>query len=434
MEDFETKLNENEGLLDASAVEDNAPCEPTCDTVERVGFAVTPALVYEHYKILGKSSWLISVVVGILLFATFAFDNLTQGGIVGIVGMLIMKLIMHLIYSRNAKQAVAKLEESTSIYELKQGYIEYSGFEHGELVHFRRIKLDSIISVTKTAKVLNFVSEGISYIIDNEALTSDSKIEEALAESKPITYALGAKKPKERKGGKEGKKSDGSVLNVVMLLLTIASVIASILIFAIDFNTKTAWIPVVLMLIPVAYFVFFAIAEFKNRKTSVALTIIATLCAGIIWIFGVIFTSFDTYGFTEDEAIEMKNEFCEVVDLNVELDPVEAYYYENTIYSADVGEFVEVYNADIHMDSSDKEDVSAFRKALTSGGNWSTPDSSLYMNFYEKYTQHTYCDIVLIYNATSGEYNAVPDESGTYYVACYSASGHFLSIYKFTLD
>ena len=427
MEDFETKLNENENITDECAPEENTPCEPVDEALEKVGFIVTPALINEHYRILGRVSWIFSVAIGILLFATFSFENLTHGIAVGIVGMVIMKLAMRFIYSRNAKQAAKKLEDSTSIYELRDGCIDYSGFEHGDLVHFRRIKLDNIVSVTKTAKALSFVSDGISYIIDNEALPSDSKIEAVLAQSKPIKYALGAKRSKERN---KSKKPGGKAMNIAMLALALASVVASILIFVIDFNPQTAWLPLLFLALPVAYFVVFAIAEFQNRKTSVALTVIAAICAGIIWLFGVMFTSFNMYGFIEEDAIEIKEEACEILD--IKMTPTEAYYFETTVFAN--GAFTEVENADIYMDETDTEGAKAFRKQITENGNWMSADSSLYMDFYSSYTQSAWCDTVLIYNATTGKYNTPPIDSGTYYVLLYSASNHFVSIYKFDIE
>lgn len=355
MEDFEkTSVSDTENVTEN-------------EITEEISFNVTENIVREHHKALKNGLIIVSAAAAILVFLAIAINNVLSAAISALLAYIIVRIVINAGNKARTKRAVDKLNNSTCTYRLKSECIEYYGYENGELVHFRRIKLDDVITVAKSDGLYTFVADGISYAIDREALRADSEIAKMLERIKESSSPFGLKKREKR--------------------------------------------------------------ETCKKKKHLIAPVIVICAAVILLVIALVSEPFDYYHTVDDEALKIKDEICEIIGLDIA--HTDAYYYKRTMYSDDTSSFIEVENADIYMDS--ESGAGDFREKLLENKNWISVDSEIYKENYIRYTDSVYCDLVLIYNLSTGKYNESPT-SGIYYVACYSATSHSVFIYKFSIN
>ena len=169
----------------------------------------------------------------------------------------------------------------------------------------------------------------------------------------------------------------------------------------------------VMAVIPVASVIFGIVAKIKHGVG------LKNIIGGILCIFfmGLMFIASlselpsydDEYG---DEDM-LGQEFVDAVEAELSIDIPDGYYSDYYYdYEDENGAFRACdlyYNEDAYFDLID---------AVTASGKYKTKMPSTYIGILPRGERSEDYDFCLVYNATTGEYNEIPEKEGTYRMIC----------------
>lgn len=419
--------------------------EKTADvgSLDTVSFKESRSQIIEHYKIIMRKTLtkrvIGSIVAAFLVFAIYVSESPILSAAVsigaGIVCFILSSLIIGFSLKAQAKKQLARVDVSRSEYRFTKEYVEFSGYEYDELVFFRRILYEDIISVNVSDTAINFVSGGMSYILPRDIIPGGSNI---------LSFLEGCKA---RKAVVRTEQSDIPLSEaltpreIFKLLLSASSTLALLsalfVIFSqIHYSESVWWIPFILLVFPATYFVLYVISKISGISTKRYATVLAVISAFILTVSPLTGMSIANAS-KESEAAAMNifETYTSLTGIEIPSDG-EIFSHTDSAYLEGADKWVDITVASSYMDSEDKTAVSAFRAKLTESSGWLSPTSALLEGDYEKILgEYTYYDKVIIFNATSGEYNKpISADGATYYIATYEASSHCISVYMLTLE
>lgn len=335
-----------------------------------------------------------TVVTGVLFAAITAgviMSDMTDflGGF--LVGWTLIYFLMSLAglltIRKNWKATKARVCSSENKYELFDDYLLFTVTRDGECVHFTKLEYDKLRRKIDTGRMylLDFANQG--YLIKKQDISENS-----------IFHTLKPKPPEKPSATLRG-------LSKALMVLSIVSGVSGVLVIGshmFNYGAIQWWHLLAFGLIPIASFVFgFYMKKYGGGKANV----IAGLFA-FAFILGVFWAS------VGDEPVDMEKEFqISKIELYMDVNLPKPSYYESYSDTADG-----IYYTDTVMQFYSK-DVAHLESVIQSGENWSATYSSDTTELLSEVGAFKDWDFISVYNITSGEYNKVPENEGSYDMA-----------------
>ncbi|MBQ7387232.1 MAG: hypothetical protein IJW03_03600 [Clostridia bacterium] len=407
-----------------------------------VAFDDTALLVMDQCKIIMRSALprriLASALAALVVLTIYGMESPIASTAIaiftGLICFAVLSLIDVLSLKSKLKKHLLKVDVSRNEYKFSDKYVEYAGYENDELVAFKRVLYEEIISVKISDRLVNFIAGGTSYLIPRDKIPKGSDIVALLEGCKAHKARVREEKTplplKEALTPHEVLKSLLSISSTLALLATLFVMFSQI------HYSEFFWISFILLVFPLSYFVVYIISKLKKVPTKRYATVIVIISTLILSVYPSLGAMIELTNRQNSEfVISVFDDYNSITESAIPTDG-DTHYYTDSAYLEGINRWVDITVASSYINSDDKAAVNEFRAALTESEGWLPSSDMLILGDYERVIgKYEYYDKIKVFNATSGEYNKpISDDAATYYIATYEASSHCVTIYVFTVE
>ena len=387
-------------LSDAEPVEENAE-KPKESYVFQYGKNDLRAIFKK------TSALLIRRVIRFTLACIFLFVVFVAVGANDIIislplGCFFIGVIGHVIgyfsYKKTWRGSESRALASTYFYEVFEGYFVLNIAQDGETTKTLKIYFDNIDKIHFFGNYLVLEISQQIYIIRKNALIPNSAFT-ALCNTAP--KKVGGKKPRDI-------LKTLSVLLFVLSILTIWGALLGVAILS-GSNpavTENMWVFFVFLPIPIASIVFGFYLKKKGYKYKKNV-VVGFIMSAILCIYGsFVFIFADVYSHSDEPILEVE----ELLDIDI---PVHSRINTEdwTKGTQSVPRGYIYSTSDIYFEDAAVEE---FEENLPSDTKWISKIPGNMVGITSYYCDIETSDYYIIYNKDTGEFNKLPDESGTY--------------------
>lgn len=328
---------------------------------------------------------MVALVVYVLIRGEFDYFG---GLMLGVEGMaLYFTLKSLLMASKSWKIIEPKVCSSVYSYELFEDCMFLKITREGETVHLNKFEYSDLRQKFDTGKYYLLNLNNQIYVIKKQELAENS-----------LFHSI---KPKEPEKPSKGIRAWSKVLMVLSIVAGVSGVICG---FALYFAEALHWwYPYIFAIIPIVSF-FFGIYMKKNYNGGRGNSLAGFFAA--LMIFAVFFcsNSWETTDIQKRQQIRSIESYAGV-------DLPDTRYYESYTDIADG-----IYYTDTIMQFYNK-DVGYLESVIKSDEIWSQTYSADTSELLSEVGAFKDWDFISVYNITTGEYNKVPEDAGTYNMA-----------------
>jgi len=344
------------------------------------------------------TNMLLCIVCMIILFASSIADMIA-GGLFGYFFIVIVSQIKGIFAYRKAWRArESKMMESTYSYEVFEDYLLLNISRNNEITTIQKVFFNEIEKIQSLGKYLVFQLFGQSYIIKKDSLIPDSAFTNLLENPQNIKVA----------------KNPQGILKMISTLLVFLSVCTpwgalyceSLLFRTGQMITENMWVFYLFLPVPImsiGYGFYLKKKGYKYKKN----VIVGFIMAVILCVFGSFSIIFeDEYSYS-DEPIRQAEQLLNI-DIPAHLRIYTREWPKETVSTA---------RGSILSTSSiyfDNDDVEEFEKNLPNDEKWRSEISNDMIGITSYAFDILTNGYYIIYNKDTGEFNKIPDESGTY--------------------
>lgn len=369
------------------------------EPLERCVHAATPEDLRRLFKLearrIFRPSMLLILIFAVFLALMLAVDMLpfVIGMAVGYIMFVVTEVLLRIgPFRRHRSKAFSELGGQADIFEFYSDCFYYALKESGETVCAKRVDYSDLARARRRDDFLILMSSRDIFYIPLRCFASDSPVFDLL---------LGSGEPARR----EKRSRPGFIVSRVLLWA------CALIIWADVFNWldpgKTPLMLGLCLLIPLVSFVYGLVMAVKGR--GMIFNIAAGVLAAIVVIMSAwlpIVLSGDTgepdYGYAPGD------EYVEQTEQLLDLDFMEYVSSETTLYGRDTEAVRYTY-----VEYS--EDYWQSVSRILSDSRWSRQIPTALNSIATPYGGVPYYDYIMIYNVDTGEYNTLPEQSGTYH-------------------
>lgn len=336
------------------------------------------------------------------LLIFFALIDADVSAALFLLGYALYGIISHIkgysAYKKTWLAAESRILQSTYAYEIFDGYFTLNISRNGEITQTRKVYFSDIEKIHDLGSYLVLQFPGQSSIMKKDALLPDSALT-TFCQSPPHTVET--KKPRDI----------SKVISILLLVLSILTLWGALICVGIlsginKMMTENMWIFFLFTPIPLASVAFSFYLKKRGYKHKANL-IVGVIMTPLLCLYGAFSFIFANVYSHDDEPILYVEKM-----LNMDIPNHEHINTQDwTAGSQSVPRGYIYFTSEIYFDP---ESVENFEESLPQDVRWmsSIPNDLIGITsyFYEMRGD----DYHLIYNQDTGDFNRLPDESGTY--------------------
>ena len=403
----------------------DASCDCADTACETIRFPESREIVQTHIRYLQASVY--RMLFAVLIFAQLGWvvplytDGRTDVWmpIVVSVTVVLIGVMFHFSQQKQIEEGCRNIGESE--YCIYDDYLEYRAWDRGGTLHtFYRIAREEAKMPVMLPTLLVFRGKGVSFCVPREYIGADSRLLK-------ILYPNGM--PQAPKRVRVGKASVGvphTFTPYVRAMMSVCAV-AAIAMMAVSVRfPHLYWLPLVLLVIPLALTVLVILAAVRGEGVRVLALVVAVLCGFVLLSSSFIALFADM----EDDFVDV-DPYFERLEIQT---PVfgESYTTTKSVYDEETRNFVELKGISLY--DINQESRQMLHASVQTDTRWiALPrEGALYEEFVE--TFDLYGDVCIIYNLTEDTYNTVSGKDGVcdYMIIIFEATYGGIQIITFS--
>lgn len=372
---------------------------------EEYQFNFTKTELNEIHRLQRKNIFIKPAVFAFLSFFLFIFFICSSAPdiMTGFTfGVLLICIISHIkefrTYNKAWKNSIDPICKSTYEYKIFDNYLIVNIYRNSEKVRESKHYFSDIDQLQQFGKWIFLQSGGQSFIIRKNELKENSAI-----------YSYMYKNPS--KTVENITTNKWRVISIILFIASLLSIFgALVLVGAVSSKNGTfdenMWLFFLLTPIPIASIVLGFILKSKGYRHKKNL-IVGIIMTAVLCIYGAFsFILSDVYDHSDEPIIRAE----QITKIDIpEHKQINTQNFTKSVQS-DSSEYI-YYISDIFFDTSV---VDEFKKNIITDNRWLSPIPSNLIGITSPFSNYNIYDYVLIYNIDTSEYNALPNDSGTF--------------------
>lgn len=365
-------------------------------------------------------------VFAVGFFVWMFFDTEERAGIGIVFGILIMSLIIliksFLINSKNYKKLIERIPKS--LYDVKayDDCFTVKVSRDGEVKSDFNFDYNDIEQFLDYGDFLYIIANDIAVILRKSDLVQNS-----------VFTLLSKSNPEKTVVSKKGMVITRVALNILFVLAIFSELVPMILVgllpSAEELLVENQWLLLTGLPIPIASLVLGIIFKRKGFKCT------KNIVVGIIFTLLICLSAFTGDFLVENEIDNTDTAIIRAEDIiGIELPDAETI---NTLYWTEEEQFNDreyIYSStDLWLEDSLAVE---FEKEISASDKWISDVPTALLGLDSSISESDMYDYVLFYNVDTGEFNIVPEESGTYsfYFIGYQSESKMMQINEYDIE
>ncbi|MBQ7406486.1 MAG: helix-turn-helix domain-containing protein [Clostridia bacterium] len=360
------------------------------------------------------------IVLFVFLAAAGANDT-----IIGLLlGYFLIGVISHIkgyfAYSKAWKNSESRILESTYSYEIFDGYFILNISKNEEITKTLKIYFEDIEKIQSFGNYLVLQISGQSYIIKKDALIPESAF---------ITFCNNTPNKVEAKKPKDKLK----IISILLFVLSICTILGALISVAIlsginQAMTENMWIFFLFLPIPIASVVFGFYLKKKGYKYKKNV-VVGVIMAALLCIYGSFtFIFSDIYSHSDEPIVNTE----QMLKIDIpEHSRINTQDWTKGTQSVPRGYIYST--SDIYFDDTA---VGQFENNISNDAKWISDIPNDMVGITSYFCDIQTSDYYIIYNKDTGEFNKLPNSSGTYVFinVLYNAESNTMKLVEYQIE